>query len=210
MFGGFEQGRQVDDATGRQNPYADNRRFREKKVSGIMKVVDLTLPMHAEMEVYPGDPRPRYDLIEKFDETGWNMRRLEMNGHDGTHVNVPLHATAAGRNLDECALGEFVGQSVLYESDDDIKPGMGLIFHATDISWDIARLIVEISPSFIGLPARFEFDVAIERWLLERDVISFERLINTDQLPKTFVFHGAPLKIVHGDGSPVRAYAVID
>ena len=173
-----------------------------------MKVVDLTLPMHADMDVYPGDPRPRYELIEKYAETGWNMRRLEMNGHDGTHVNVPLHATAAGKNLDDYDLGAFVGESVLYETDDDIKPGVGLIFHVTDISWDIAERIVAIGPSFIGLPARFECDIAIERWLLEREVISFERLINTELLPKTFHFHGAPLKIVHGDGSPVRAYAV--
>ena len=133
---------------------------------------------------------------------------LEINGHDGTHVNVPLHATAAGKNLDDYDLGTFMGESVLYESDADINPGVGLIFHATDISWDIAESIVAVGPSFIGLPAKFEFDIAIERWLLERDVISFERLINTEQLPKFFYFHGAPLKIVHGDGSPVRAYAV--
>jgi kynurenine formamidase len=175
-----------------------------------MKIIDLTLPMYAGMDVYPGDPKPSFDLIEKFSDTGWNMRRLEINGHDGTHVNLPLHATAAGKNLDDYELSAFVGEATLYETDADIKPGVGLIFHAKDISWEIAELIVDIGPSFIGLPARFEFDIDIERWLLERDVISFERLINTDQLPKTFHFHGAPLNIVHGDGSPVRAYAVTE
>jgi len=175
-----------------------------------MKIIDLTLPLHADMEIYPGDPRPSFELIEQFPENGWNMRRLELNGHDGTHVNVPLHATAAGKNLDDYDLGVFMGESVLYESDADIKPGVGLIFHETDISWEIAKSVVAIGPSFIGLPAKFEFDIAIERWLLERDVISFERLINTEQLPKSFYFHGAPLKVVKGDGSPIRAYAVTD
>jgi len=51
--------------------------------------------------------------------------------------------------------------------------------------------------------------VEIERWLLEGNIISFERLVNTGQLPKRFIFHGAPLKIVQRDGSPVRAYAVV-
>jgi kynurenine formamidase len=173
-----------------------------------MKIIDLTLPLYADMEVYPGDAKPSFELVEQFAETGWNMRRLEINGHDGTHVNLPLHATAAGKNLGDYDLGAFMGESVLYESDADIEPGVGLIFHATDISWDIAESVVAIGPSFIGLPAKFEFDIAIERWLLERDVISFERLINTEQLPKSFFFHGAPLNIVHGDGSPVRAYAL--
>jgi kynurenine formamidase len=173
-----------------------------------MTVIDLTLPLYTGMAVYPGDPEPSFELIEHFAETGWNMRRLEINGHDGTHVNVPLHATAKGKNLDDYDLAMFMGDSVLYESDADIKPGVGLIFHATDITWDIAESVAAIGPSFIGLPAKFEFDIAIERWLLERGVISFERLINTEQLPKSFYFHGAPLKIVHGDGSPVRAYAL--
>ena len=105
-----------------------------------MKIIDLTLPLYADMEVYPGDPKPSFELIEQFAETGWNMRRLEINGHDGTHVNVPLHATAAGKNLDDYDLGAFMGESVLYESDADIKPGVGLIFHATDISWELAWL----------------------------------------------------------------------
>jgi len=175
-----------------------------------MKIIDLTLPMHDDMDVYPGDPRPRFELIERFAETGWNMRRLEVNGHDGTHVNLPLHATEDGKTLDDYALDAFLGEAVLYETDADIQPDIGLIFHAIDISWDIAETVVAVGPRFIGLPARFEFDIEIERWLLERDVISFERLINTERLPKTFFFHGAPLKIVHGDGSPVRAYAIVD
>ena len=173
-----------------------------------MQVIDLPLTMYAGEAVYPGDTEPSFDLSEEFPDTGWNMRRLAINGHDGTHVNLPLHATAGGKSLDDYDLAAFVGESVLYETEADSKPGVGLIFHQTDISWDIAKLIVDIGPSFIGLPARFEFNIDIERWLLERDVISFERLINTDQLPRTFHFHGAPLKIVHGDGSPVRAYAV--
>ena len=174
-----------------------------------MKIIDLTLPLRADMDVFPGDARPRFDLVEEFADTGWNMRRLEINGHDGTHVNLPLHATAAGKTLDDYELDAFMGDAVLYEPDADITPDKGLIFHATDITWDIARAVVDIGPPFIGLPAKFEFDIAIERWLLEREVISFERLINTEQLPKAFCFHVAPLKIVHGDGSPVRAYAVL-
>jgi len=42
---------------------------------------------------------------------------------------------------------------------------------------------------FIGLPRHFEFDLDIEKYLLEHDIISFERLENTDTLPKTFFFH---------------------
>ena len=42
-------------------------------------------------------------------------------------------------------------------------------------------------------------------------IISYENLVNTEKLPsgKQFVFYGFPLKIRDGDGSPVRAVAII-
>lgn len=175
-----------------------------------MQIIDLSLPLHSAIDVYPGDAPARIELVEQFAETGWNMRRIEMNGHDATHVNLPIHATAHGKTLDDVPLDAFIGEAVLYESENDIVPGLGLIFHEFDITWPTARQIAQRRPKFIGLPARFEFDIEIERWLLERDVISFERLINTQNLPKHFYFHGAPLNIVAGDGSPVRAYAVVE
>lgn len=173
-----------------------------------MRIIDLSLPLHSGMEVYPGDTQARIELVERFADTGWNMRRLEMNGHDATHVNLPFHATADGKTLDDFPIDAFMGDAVLYESDKDIETGVGLVFHKIDITWETARAVAELRPKFIGLPAHFEFDIEIERWLLEREVISFERLINTAALPKRFCFHGAPLNIVAGDGSPVRAYAV--
>jgi len=49
----------------------------------------------------------------------------------------------------------------------------------------------------------------IEQYLLSNDIILFERLANTNKLPKKFLFYGAPLKIKDGDGSPVRAFAIL-
>ncbi len=99
-------------------------------------------------------------------------------------------------------------ESVLFENDDDIQEWIGLIFWEKDINWDIAKKIVEIKPKFIWVSE--EFDIEIEKYLLENQIISFERLVNTKNLPKNFYFYGVPLKIRAGDGSPVRAYAIIN
>ncbi len=175
-----------------------------------MKIIDLSQPIHPEMWVYPGDSKVNISMAEVFADTGWNMRRIEINSHDGTHVNVPIHATVDGKNLDDYQIHDFLGNATLYESEKDIKPNLGLIFNKTDITWDIAKKVVEIGPKFIGMPAHFEFDIEIERYLLEQGIISFERLEHTDKLPKHFFFHGVPLKIQEGDGSPVRAYAIVE
>jgi len=173
-----------------------------------MKIIDLTLSIEEDMWIYPGDLKPSLNLISNFEDDGWNMRRIKINSHDGTHVNVPIHCTSKGNNLDDYNINDFIGASVLYENEKDIQKGLGLIFNEVNLDGDIAKKIVGIRPKFIGLPAKFEFDIEIEKYLLEADIISFERLTNTDKLPKKFMFHAAPLKISKGDGSPVRAYAI--
>ena len=70
-----------------------------------------------------------------------------------------------------------------------------------------ADYIVKIKPKFVGLAV--EADEKIEQYLLNNNLILFERLINTHNLPKKFMFYGVPLKIKDGDGSPVRAFAVL-
>jgi kynurenine formamidase len=174
-----------------------------------MKIVDLTLPIHTGMPVFPGDPEAQVEVVQTIENDGWEMRRLHMNGHDGTHVNVPSHGISGGKTLDDYPLDAFVGEAVLFESNDDIQNGKGVIFSTRDITEEIAEIILERKPKFVGLSSVFGFNLKAEKMLLEGDIISYERLVNTEQLPKHFMFYGVPLKILDGDGSPVRAFAVV-
>ena len=74
-----------------------------------MKLVDLSLPLYSGMPVYPGDPEASIELVHTLARNGWDLRRLGINSHDGTHVNVPSHMIAGARSLDDYALADFVG-----------------------------------------------------------------------------------------------------
>jgi kynurenine formamidase len=175
-----------------------------------MKIIDLSLPIYGGMDVFPGDPEVVVEQQQTFKKDGWNMKRIHINLHDGTHLNVPIHATKNGRILDSYEINDFVGKCRVYKSPGDIRKGIGVIFADQNIDWKIAKLIAERQPKFVGLSSEFEFEVDIEKYLLEKGIISFERLANTGKLPREFTFYGVPLKIKDGDGSPVRALAVVD
>lgn len=172
-----------------------------------MKIIDLTLPMYTGMPVYPGDPEASIELIQTLEKEGWNMRRIQINSHDGTHVNAPIHGVAGRKTLDNYSLGAFCGPAKIY--DGSMAKDKGVIFRDQNIDNNIAEEIKKVRPRFVGLSSVYEFDVDIERDLLKEDVILFERLANVEQLPPTFDFYGVPLKIKEGDGSPVRAFAVV-
>ena len=174
-----------------------------------MQVIDLSQPLFGGMDVYPGDPEVVIKQQQTFKKDGWNMKRLQVNLHDGTHVNVPIHGTKNGHTLDFYKVTDFIGKCKIYRNLDDIQKGIGIIFTKQNIDWEMAKIITEKNPKFVGLSARFEFDEEIERYLLEQGIISFERLTNIEKLPDEFTFYGVPLKIKDGDGSPIRAFAIL-
>ena len=174
-----------------------------------MKIVDLSLPLYTGMPVYPGDPEASIELFQTVAQNGWDTRRLQINSHDGTHVNVPAHGVQGGKNLDAYALEDFCGRARIYDLLKPIFPNEGIIFRDQNITKEIAEKIKFVRPKFVGLSDRFEFDEEIEKDLLRAGIISFERLTNLDKLPEIFDFYGLPLKIKDGDGSPVRAFAII-
>src|SRR3989344_7918268 len=170
-----------------------------------MKIIDLTLPIYTGMPVYPGDPEASIELVQTIEKNGWNMRRLQINSHDGTHVNAQVHGIEGGKNLNDYTLESFCGKAVIYDPSLPMPSDKGIIFRDQNINKEIAEQIKKARPRFVGLSSEFEFDVDIEKDLLKEDMILFERLANLDQLPSSFDFYGIPLKIKEGDGSPVRA-----
>lgn len=52
----------------------------------------------------------------------------------------------------------------------------------------------------------------MERKLLQAGILTMAGLVHMDQLPKNspFMFYGVPLNIKDGDGSPIRAFAILD
>jgi len=173
-----------------------------------MHVIDLTKPIYDHMPVFSGDPDLLISQVYTLEKDGWNMKRVAMNLHDGTHVNVPIHADAHGKTLDDMAVERFYGQCVLFQNGMRFDAQTGVLFRDVTIDMTIAQQMAASPPKFIALSETFEMDLEVEKFTLAHGIISFENLTNTDALPQSFMFYGFPLKIKEGDGSPVRAVAM--
>ncbi len=175
----------------------------------FMQLIDLTLPLYDNMSVYPGDPEVKITQVHHLEKEGWNMATASFPTHIATHVNVPIHMVDGGKTLDDFGLENFMGTADLYRADMTFSADRGVIFTTQNLTPEIAQKLIATPPKFIGLSDKLEFDLELEKLTLEHNIISFENLANTDQLPSTFEFYGVPLKIRGGDGSPVRAFAMV-
>jgi kynurenine formamidase len=174
-----------------------------------MKIIDLSLPLYTGMPVYPGDPEPSIELVQTIAREGWNMRRLQINTHDATHVNMQIHMVEGGKSLDDYPLDAFCGPAKIYSPTEPMSAEFGYIFRDRNIDVTLAEEIKKVKPRFVGLSSNYEWDIDIEKGLLKAGIVQYERLANTEELPDIFDFYGMPLKIREGDGSPVRAFAIV-
>ena len=55
------------------------------------RIVDLTYTVSSEMLVYPGTERPTFQWIGRVNSEGYNLTRMTMLVHTGTHVDAPKH-----------------------------------------------------------------------------------------------------------------------
>ena len=109
---------------------------------------DITLALNNELPMMPGDLSSdgpvkdptfnRFFDVNKGD--GVTMTRIEMNTHDGTHIDAPLHFIKRGQTIDNMPLDTTVGVTRIIEIKDgesikvaelepyDIQPGERIIF----------------------------------------------------------------------------------
>ncbi len=172
-----------------------------------MKVIDLSLPIYSGMEVFPGDPEVNMETIHTLENEGWELRKISMGTHTGTHVDAFSHMHEDGKSLSELSLERFFGKAQVVRLTDQWPTERGLFF-TEEIGIDWFEQLLAVRPPFVG----GEITEELERALLKNEVITYTNLVNLKEIPKgeTFMFYGLPLNIQAGDGSPVRAMAIIE
>ncbi len=79
-----------------------------------MKLYDATLSIHEKMVVFPGDPPFKKEPVSQI-QTGddFNLTRITMGTHLGTHVDPPAHYLEAGATVEQIPLESMVGPGVV-------------------------------------------------------------------------------------------------
>lgn len=176
-----------------------------------MKIIDLSQPLFDGMDVYHGDPEVHIKQIHNLDKEGWRLSYLQLSSHIGTHVDAFSHMDEKGTTIDNIPLEKYIGKTILVKKEDEFPKNMGLAFKEGQLNIDLFEKLKNAEPLFVIIGDNAEFDVELERKLLQSGILTITDLVNMDKLPedKEFMFYGVPLKIKDGDGSPIRAFAIL-
>ncbi|NIA29085.1 MAG: cyclase family protein [Actinobacteria bacterium] len=63
------------------------------------RVVDLTHPVSARMPHWPGDPKTEIQQMANLEQHGFNLNRMTIGEHNGTHIGAAKHFVEHGADV---------------------------------------------------------------------------------------------------------------
>ena len=188
-----------------------------------MKIHDISKEL-LTAPAYPGDPAATIAKIASIANGDfYNLSRLSMSSHSGTHVDAPRHFIEGARAIDEMNLSHFIGFCTVCEFDgiftvDEILPILRtcekrlLIKGDITITAQIATAIADSGVVLLGVDGLtvgpLDAPMEVHLILLRRGIAILENLDLSKIKPGKYTLCAAPLKIGGGDGAPCRAVLI--
>ena len=193
-----------------------------------MKIIDISMTISPDMEMYPGEPGPVITRISKL-ESGdqYNVSQLTLGTHTGTHVDPPLHFIEGGAGIDDMPLDMLVGPARVIdlshirnsiESVDigDVEPGEILLLKGKKggvrLTTEAAQYLMDNGIKTVGTDA-LSIGAAGEEYevhtvLLGANIAVVEGLVLSAVKAGKYLFVCLPLKVTTGDGGPARVVLI--
>lgn len=81
-----------------------------------MPIYDISVPLSAELPVYPGDPLIEIrDSLTLANGDAANVSSLNFGAHTGTHVDAPAHFIEGTKKVELLALDVLIGEAEVIE-----------------------------------------------------------------------------------------------
>jgi len=88
-----------------------------------MKIIDISRTIQADMDMYPGEAGPQITKVSGLDEgDSYNISRITLGTHTGTHVDPPLHLIRDRAGIDMLPMNTLVGSARVFDLSSISRP----------------------------------------------------------------------------------------
>jgi arylformamidase len=189
-----------------------------------MKIYDISQELFSS-HVYPGDKAPKRTLISDMTKgASCNVSELEMNAHNGTHMDAPRHFVKNGITIDELPLEKLIGSCAVVSAEGEVtadfvreiskkyKTERLLLRGECHLNKEAADILSECGIALIGVEsqsiATYDDPVTVHVSVLGQGIAALEGLVLRDVPDGKYFLFAAPIKLGGSDGSPCRAVLI--
>ena len=88
-----------------------------------VKIIDISRDV-LSCPVFPGDPVASLERVKNIDDDcQYNLSKIDMCLHNGTHMDAPLHFLPNGSDITEMDMEKFIGPCAVIETNVSIITG---------------------------------------------------------------------------------------
>lgn len=100
------------------------------------RVVDLTHAYDADFPTFDGEPGIEYEWAVELETSGYQLYKLTIFEHTGTHIDAPFHFSADGASVDQLEPQSLVAPLVIVDITERAAEDANATVEAADIeSW---------------------------------------------------------------------------
>ncbi len=193
-----------------------------------MKIIDISREV-LSCPVFPGDPVASLEMVKTIDDDcQYNLGKIEMCLHNGTHMDAPLHFLSDEKDITEIPHEAFFGPCVVVEANTEmitgafveeyfprnakrilVKSGGKAVFHES-----AASAIAQMGYYLVGTDSMTVepegSDGRTHRMFLMDNIALLENLDLSNVKKGDYFLSAAPIKIKGAEAAPVRAFLVSD
>ena len=87
-----------------------------------MNIIDISIPLSEKTPVWEGDKGISIPRVARIEEgSDFNVSRIELGVHAGTHIDAPFHVFKNGNTVDQIPLDTLIGSVQVVEIPDGIS-----------------------------------------------------------------------------------------
>ncbi len=193
-----------------------------------MKIIDISKDVMTSA-VFPGDPTPRFEMVKEIgSDCAYNLGKIDMCLHNGTHMDAPLHFLPNGTDITQLSPEIFFGPCVVVEVATEmitgafveeyfprnakrilVKSNGKAVFHESAAS-ELSHLGYVLVGTD-GMTVEPEgSDGRTHRMFMVDGIALLENLDLSNVKSGDYFLSAAPIKIGGAEASPVRALLVSD
>jgi len=183
-----------------------------------MKYYDITQELFSS-NVYPGDKAPSFKRVSEIAKGDvCNVTEVEMNAHNGTHIDAPAHFIKDGDTIEMIPLEKLMGKCTVksFAGDitaEDIRKLTGhekLLFKGKcQITEEASEILDDCGIHLVGCEsqsiAAMEAPMKVHLIILGQKIVILEGLDLSHVSDGEYYLFAAPLKLGGSDGAPCRA-----
>lgn len=80
-----------------------------------MKIYDLTHYLEKGMTTYSEEEGFNKEVLSSIEEDGYDVSKISLSSHTGTHIDFPKHIFQNGKTLDDFDINKFVGLAYIID-----------------------------------------------------------------------------------------------